>query len=190
MLRLQNARWKMLGYYSITSYYTSLFVFLVRRSQCTESLLGVLPCVRTARRHRKCIEANALVDLSARNIAVFQILEVDKHLVWAREIRARGAGKETGRAGKVDAKETELGASARWGVGEASGEGTGGDGGGVSLSIAERAVGSDVHLLAAGNDNIWTGLASCGWRGTEYWRSRENGNREGSLPIEAVPGCA
>lgn len=165
------------------------YLFLVQRSQGPESRLGVLPCVRTARPYRKCIEANALADLSARNIAVFQIFEVDKHLVWARELRVCGAGKETGRAGEVDSKDTELGASTRWGVGEAGGEGTGGDGGGVSLSIAERAVGSDVHLLAAGNDNVWTELASCGGKEAEFWRrSREDGNREGSYPLRQCRG--
>ncbi|MCJ1430284.1 hypothetical protein MMC29_008201 [Sticta canariensis] len=148
---------------------------LVQRSQDPESetRLSVLPCVRTARRWCDHIEADALVDLSARNVAVFQVLEVDENLVWAREIGAGRTGQETGRAGEADAKVSELGASAGWGEGKASGERAGGDGGGVSLSVAECAVGSNKHLLAAGNDDVWTELASRGGERRLFWVEAE-----------------
>ena len=116
--------------------------------------LSILPCISAVRRYRERKHGNALVDLSARNITVLQVLDVDKNLVRAREIGAGRASKETGRAGEADAKGTELSPSARWGIGEASGDGASGDGGGVRLSIAERTIGSDEYLLAARNDNV------------------------------------
>ena len=137
-------------------HYFHSFPSLVQRSQDSESetRLSVLPCVRTARRWCDHIEANALVDLSARNVAVFQVFEVDENLVWAREIGAGRTGEETSGAGETDAKVTELGTSASWGEGKASCDRAGGDRGGVSLSVAERAVGSNKHLLSAGNNDV------------------------------------
>ena len=157
----------------------------------SETRLSVLTCARTARRWCDHIDANALVDLSARNVAVLQVLEVDENLVWAREIVAGRTGEKTGRAGEADAKVSELGAFASWGEGKASGNRAVGDGGGVSLSVAECAVGSNKHLLAAGNDDVWTELASRGGREAAFLgRSRATRIMEGAYPsrqCRAVP---
>ena len=149
--------------------------------------LGVLPCISAVRRYRERIHANALVDLSARNIAILQVLEVDKNLVWPREIGAGRAGEEAGRAGEADAKGTELSASARRGVGKTGGDGASGDGGGVRLSVPERTVGSDKHLLTTGNDNVWTELASRG--GKEVWgEGRKIRMKKGAHPLRQYRG--
>ena len=176
------------------TFYFSLLPLVSSLVQCSqdsesETRLSVLPCVGTARRWCDHIEANALVDLSARNVAVFQVLEVDKNLVWGREIGAGRTGKETGRAGEADAEVSELGASASWGEGKASGDRAGGDGGGVSLSVAECAVGSNKHLLAAGNDDVWTELVSRGRREAAFLgRSRATRIMEGAYPSRQYRG--
>lgn len=137
---------------------SSLFHFSRQHSpqwaESIEIVLSVLPCIRAVGWNSERIEANALADLSARNIAILQTVEVDKHLVRAREFGAERAGEETGRAGEADVKGTELSASARPGVGEAGRDGAGWDGGGVSLSIAECTVALDEYLLTAGNENV------------------------------------
>lgn len=112
--------------------------------------LGILPSGDPIRLRGNRIHPNTITDLPARDIAIFQSLEIDENLIRESMIGlgTRGTGQEASGAGEVDAKMAEVGAR---GVRESNVDGSGGFEGGVGLGVGESAVRFDVDLLAAGD---------------------------------------
>lgn len=118
---------------------------------------SILPSTRPLHRNRQGIQPNTVTDFPPGHIRILQPLNIRPDLIRARRgcILPRGTSQQARGAGEIDAEVSEVGAR---GVCEARGEGSGGDEGGVGLGVGEGAVGADVDLLAAGDDDVcWFG---------------------------------
>lgn len=136
----------------------------------------ILPSPQPRSQLRQSTEAQTLRHVTVRHIGVPQARDRGKHLKRTIDARARDGTRDEARGAQAGEAEVAVGGPGL--VDEAGGRGARGDDAAVGSGVGERAAGGDVELLAAGDVDVWAGLAGGDGR-RRRWGQRTGGRDDG-----------